>query len=39
MQDTRQHVEKFIHSVPVAPAAEYYLGSGPAAAGADDLQD
>jgi fructose/tagatose bisphosphate aldolase len=39
MQDTRQYVEKFIHPVQVAPAAEYYLGSGPAAAGADDLQD
>jgi hypothetical protein len=39
MKDTRRYVDEFIHPVAVTPTLDYYLGTGPAAAGADDLQD
>lgn len=39
MKATRPFVDEFVRPVAVAPRREYYLGSGGAADGADDLQD
>jgi len=37
--DTRKYVEAHIRPVPIAPRADFYLGSETALAHADDLQD
>jgi len=39
VQDTRPHVDAFVHPVPVAPDLRYYTGKELVADLADDLQD